>query len=111
MADKAASNYNMAGLFLIVSGILHLPIPLLAGFGQKQIILAVFGVVWILLGMGLRRKNKFLPCIVYVFMLIGMIASMANLNSDVGPNWLWWMIFVADLLVAIFLFRLIWSKE
>jgi len=111
LSDKAANNYNMAGLFLIISGVLHLPIPFLAGFWQKPIVLAVAGIVWIFLGLGLRRKNKFLPCIVYVFMLVGMIASMASLNSNVGPNWLWWMIFLADLLVAFFLFRLIWSKE
>ncbi len=111
MTDKAANNYNLAGLFLIISGVLHLPIPLLAGFGSKQIGLAVIGVIWILLGRSLRNHNARLPCLVYVFMLIGMIASMASLNSDVGPNWLWWMIFFADLLVAFFLFRLIWSKE
>lgn len=111
MTDKAASNYNLAGLFLIISGILHLPIPFFAGFWQKPIVLAVAGIVWIFLGLGLRKHKTFLPCIVYVLMLVGMIASMANLNGDVGPNWLWWMIFFADMLTAIFLFRLIWSKE
>jgi len=111
MTDKAASNYNRAGMFLIISGILHLPIPLFAGFWQKPIILAIVGMIWIALGLGLRRKNKHLPCIVYVLMLVGMVASMASLNADVGPNWLWWMIFLADFLVAFFLFRLIWSKE
>ena len=111
LTDKAASHYNMAGLFLITSGILHLPIPFFAGFWQKPIVLAVAGIIWIVLGLQLRKQNKYLPCIVYVFMLIGMIASMASLNGDVGPNWLWWMIFLADLLVAVFLFRLIWSKE
>lgn len=111
MTDNAASNYKMAGLFLVISGILHLPIPLFAGFGSKPIFLAVTGVVWIVLGLQLRKQNKYLPCLVYVFMLIGMIASMASLNAGVGPNWLWWMIFIADLIVAVFLFRLIWSKE
>jgi len=111
ISDKAGSNYEKAGLFLIISGILHLPIPFMAGFEQKSIILAVAGIIWIALGMGLRRKNKFLPCIVYVLMLVGMIASMASLNTGIGPNWLWWLIFLADFLTAFFLFRLIWSKD
>lgn len=111
MNDKAVSNYNLAGFFLIISGLLHLPIPFFAGFWQKSIVLAVAGIVWIVLGLQLRKQNKYLPCLVYVLMLIGMIASMTSLNSDVGPNWLWWMIFFADFLTAFFLFRLIWSKD
>jgi len=110
MTDKAANNYNMAGLFLIISGVLHLPIPLLAGFWQKPIMLAITGVVWIVLGLQLRKQNRYLPCLVYVLTLVGMIASMTGLFSNLGPNWLWWMIFAADLLAAVFLFRLIWSK-
>ena len=111
MTSKAATNFNRAGLFLIISGVLHLPIPLLAGFGPKQIFLAIVGIVWILLGRSLRNQSKRLLWPVYLFMLVCMVASMASLNADVGPNWLWWMIFVADLLVAIFLFRLIWAKD
>ncbi len=110
ITDKAAGLYNKAGLFMIISGILHLPIPFLAGFKTQALILAGFGIAWILVGLGLRRKNRFLPCMAYVFMLVGMIASMASLNGGVGPNWLWWLIFLADLLAAFFLFRLIWSK-
>jgi len=110
ITDKAAGLYEKAGLFLIISGILHLPIPFFAGFNKQTIVMALFGIAWVFVGLGLRRKMKYLPCIVYVFMLVGMIASMASLNGSMGPNWLWWMIFLADLLVAFFLFRLIWSK-
>jgi len=36
LSDKAVSNYNMAGLFLIISGILHLPIPFFADFSGRH---------------------------------------------------------------------------
>lgn len=110
LTASAVSNFKNAGLFMIISGVLHLPMFLLGGFSQKTIALFVIGIVWILLGVGLRRQKRYLPCICYVAMLIGVIASMAGLNAGPVPNWWWWLIFAADLLAAFFLFRLIWSK-
>lgn len=110
ISDKAVNHYNMAGLFLIISGILHLPMFLVGGINGKTITMLVFGLVWIALGIGLRRQIKILPYIVYPLMLFGVVASMTGLNAGPVPNWWWWLIFFADLLAAIFLFRLIWSK-
>jgi len=111
MATRTISNYKNAGLFLIISGILHLPMFVTGGFTQKTIVMFFVGIVWILLGVGLRRQKTFLPCIVYVLMLVGVVASLAGMNAGPVPNWWWGLIFLADLLAAIFLFRIIWSKK
>ena len=111
MDSRTVSNYNIAGLFLIISGILHIPMFLVGGISQKAIGLAVIGILWIVLGIGLRRQKTYLPCLVYVLMLFGVIASLASLNAGPVPNWWWWLIFLADLIAAIFLFRIIWSRR
>lgn len=111
MPDKTASNYKNAGLFLIISGLLHIPMFLVGGFTAKTIQMAVVGVVWILLGLGLRRHMKYLPCIVYALMLMGVCAALSGLYAGPVPNWWWWLIFLADLIAAVFLFRIIWSKK
>jgi len=110
MTDKAVSHYKNAGLFLIISGLLHIPMFLVGGFTSKTIQMFIVGLVWIALGVGLRRQMKYLPCVVYVLMLVGMVAALTGLNAGPVPNWWWWLIFLADLIAAFFLFRLIWSK-
>lgn len=110
LTDRTTSNYNNAGLFLIISGILHIPMFLVGGFTAKTIQMFIVGLLWIGLGVGLRRQLKFLPCLVYVLMLSGIVAAITGLNVGPVPNWWWCLIFIADLLAALVLFRLIWSK-
>jgi len=110
MNAKHESNYEWAGLFLILSGILHLPIMIwagVAGFGTQM---AVTGVIWILIGLGLRKHIRGLPYLAFLLMLIGLIYVFAIVGSGPVPSWLWLGIGAADLLAAIFLFRVIWSK-
>jgi len=111
MNERTISNYKTAGLFLIISGILHIPMFLVGGVTDKTIQMAVVGVVWILLGIGLRRQMKYLAGICFALMLFGLVASMAGLNAGPVPNWWWWLIFLVDLIAAIFLFRIIWAKK
>ncbi len=110
MSAKTKRHYQNAGFFLILSGLLHLPMFLVGGITQKTILMFVVGLVWIALGLGLRRQMKVLPCLVYILMLGGIIASMAGLYAGPVPNWWWWLTFAADLIAAVYLFRLIWSK-
>jgi len=111
MTDKLISNYKNAGLFVIISGILHLPLFLFSGYSPRVVQMAIVGVVWILLGLGLRRQMKYLPCVVYFLMLFGCIAILTDLNTGFMPNIWVWLIFLADLIAAFFLFRIIWSKR
>jgi len=104
------SHYKMAGIFLIISGLLHIPMFLVGGFTGKSIQMAIVGVVWVLLGLGLRRQMKYLACVVFALMLVGIIVGLTSLNTGPVPNAWWWLIILADLLTAIFLFRIIWSK-
>ena len=110
MNAKHKSNYERAGLFLIISGLLHLPIMFwagLAGFGTQM---AIAGVIWILIGLGLRKHIRGLPYLAFLLMLFGLIYVFATLGSGPVPTWWWLLIGAADLLAALFLFRVIWSK-
>jgi len=110
LTERMGNNYKTAGLFLIISGLLYLPMFLMGGLTQKTIQMFVVGLIWVALGVGLRRKVRFLPCLVYVLMLAGMVAALTGLNAGPVPNWWWWLIFLADLIAAFFLFRIIWLK-
>lgn len=110
MNARMESNYDKAGLFLILSGLLHLPILIWAGLGGFGAQMAVTGVIWILIGLGLRKHIRGLPYLAFLFMLVGLVYVFATLGSGPVPSWLWLMIGLADLLAALFLFRIIWSK-
>ena len=59
-------------LFLGISGILHLIAPVLSGFSQEGLMLAPFGVLWLLIAAGLRR-NAFLTPLWIVIVQGGII--------------------------------------
>ena len=110
VSSQQRSRFEKAGLFMIISGVLHLPIFFIGGFSGKAIALTAIGVVWVLLGLGLRAQKKWLPCLCYLLMLGGMVAALTLLYTGLIPNWWVWLIFLADFLAALFLFRLIWAK-
>ena len=110
MNARLESKYEWAGLFLIISGLLHLPIPIWAGFGGLGIQMAVTGVIWTLLGLGLRKHIRGLPYIAFLCMMVGLVYVLATLGSGPVPSWLWALIGVVDLFAALTLFRLIWSR-
>jgi len=111
LIEQTGKNYKNAGLFLIISGLLHIPMFILGGLTPKTIQMMVVGVIWIGLGILLRRQTKYIACLCYVLMLVGMIAALTGLNDGPVPNWWWWLIFIADFVAAFFLFRVIWSKR
>jgi uncharacterized membrane protein HdeD (DUF308 family) len=108
MSDKLVSRYNLAGLFVILSGVLHIPMFITGGFTSKTIQMAVVGVILILLGLGLRKQKRILAYLAYVLMLLGVVAALTGLNAGPVPNVWWYIIAFVDAIAAITLFGIIW---
>lgn len=103
-------NLSLAGLFLLISAAAHVIAPVLSGFSGFSLFLAGVGVTYALIALGLRRGMRWLACLTFFIMLIGINVSWAGLGATTAPDWLLWIFILADLAVAVFLFRYIWTR-
>lgn len=111
MRHYLQGTYNAAGLFFIISGLLHLPLFLWAGTSPFAIQMAITGLIWIMIGFGLRWRIPLLPYLAFLLMLVGLVYVFVVLGFGPVPSWWWLLIGAADLLAALCLFRLIWAKR
>ncbi len=101
-------HYDIAGAFVMLSGLFHLPLFWLEGLSPRTKALFVIGILWIVMGLLLRRRHRWLAYVAFIAMLIGVVASIASFSTGI---WMWYLIFLMDLLAAIFLFRILWANN
>ncbi len=105
-------NYERAGLFVMISGLLHLPIFLYTGFAGAGVAMLIIGILWIVIGQTLRNKNpRWLAWLTYLLMLGGILVALIGMGSGTLP-FIWALgIFLADVLAAFFLFKVLWADK
>jgi len=97
-----------AGLFLALSGVLHLVAPVFAGFAPGSLVLLAIGVIYLLLAAGINRGWRGLAYIVFVVLLVGANVAFAMVGGGLLPDYLWYAIIAADLVALVSLFVALW---
>jgi hypothetical protein len=101
---------GLASLYITISGICHFLAALLSGFAAEGLMLVPFGLVYILLGMGMRQGIRWVPWVSFVMMLVfGSAAlTMAYDPTSAVPSWITFAIVAFDWVTAFFLLVHLW---
>ncbi|WP_152544504.1 hypothetical protein [Actibacterium mucosum] len=106
---KPQGMLGWAGLFILISGILHIVAPVFTGFSAAGLQLVPIGIVYALLGWGLMRGWSRLACATYLIVLILVLMAFGSMGGAV-PIWLTGLIIAADVAGLVALFLYIWRK-
>lgn len=100
-----------AGL-LALSGVLHLLVPVLAGFSSATVIMFAIGIAYLAGARGLIGGSRLLAYLVFVVMLIGALTAYIGTGPDsLMPDWLAFAIVVANVGCAVCLFGHLWRPR
>jgi len=69
-------NYDIAGAFVMLSGLLYVPVFLLEGMGPRTKFFILLGIVLIGLGLWLRGRRRWLAYILYIVMLVVFLGTL-----------------------------------
>jgi len=104
-------NYDFAGAFVMLSGLLHLPLGLLEGWTPRTKVFLVYGLVFLVMGLVLRKRYRWLAYVAYVLLLIGMLVTLVSMGTSNLGIW-YWMIIMALQAIAVYkLFRILWAPK
>ena len=103
----AFGSLKLAGQFVILSGLFHF---VAAIFGDTMIMVG-FGVLYVLIGMGLTRNMRWLGYFAFLIMIFGAVLAYGMLNVAPAPTWVTWTIIAADVIAALNLFVAIWRPK
>lgn len=92
----------------MLSGLFHLPLFWLEGISPRTKALFVIGILWIIMGLMLRRRHRWLAYVAFFLMLVGIVASVMSLGTGL---WWWYLIGLMDVLAAFYLFRILWADR
>ena len=109
LLSKPSSAYDLATKLLVLTGALHI-----LGFvvtGLAIIPMAAFGVVYLLLGLGMWRGWRKLAYLSFLFAMIGAIVAYANLPAGGFVYWLMILFILIDLVIIVALFLDIWKRK
>ncbi len=109
LLNKPTSAYDLAAKLLVLTGVLHIVAFLVTGLTFLTI--AIFGVIYALLGLGLLRGWRKLACLALIVTLIGLIAAYANLPAGGLLFWFLALFILIDLVIAAALFLDIWKRR
>lgn len=110
--DNAPRRYQLASLFLAVSGIAHIVIAVLSGFRIFDAVLLGIGVFYLLLAYMLQAGRRWLGYFVFLFMLVGAAGAYMFMPPNPGVIQVsYQMIIIADVLCALILFTLLWRRK
>lgn len=111
MARPIRRNYDFAGLFVMLSGLLYIPVFLLDSWNTQTKFFVVFGIVTLLLGLALRGRYRWLAYIVYVVMLVGMLITLISMGTSPVGLWWWALIMLLQALAVFKLFGILWAPK
>lgn len=104
-------NYDVAGAFVMLSGLLYLPVFLLEGLGPRTKVFIGLGIVLIALGLWVRGRRRWLAYILYVLMLFVFLGTLIAMGTSSIGAWWWVIILVLNLLAIYHLFRILWADK
>ena len=107
-----SKSLGIAALFVIVSGVLHLPAPVILGVSPYALGLMVIGLIYIGIGWALPANRRWLAWITFFVVMFGGIVAMASAMGSLGVTAMWWaLIFIVDWLAALMLFIYLWKSK
>lgn len=107
---KPQNLMGWAGLFILISGVLHIVAPVFSGFSAAGLQLVPVGIVYALLGWGLMRGWTRLACATYLIVLILVLFAYGSMGGNAVPVWLTGLIIAADIAGLVALFLYIWRR-
>lgn len=103
--------YDIAGLFVMVSGLLCLPIFLLEGWNPRSKAFLIIGIIALILGFLLRKRKRWLAYVVYLLILLIVLVTLLAMGTSPIGVWWWVLILILQALAAISLFRILWADK
>ncbi len=100
--------YDFAGAFVMLAGLLQIPLFLLEGWGPRTQVMMALGVFWVILGLALRGRRRWLAWVCYFLTLLGIPATLVMMSTSSIGNWWWLLIALMHILAAYQLFRILW---
>ncbi len=104
-------NYDIAGAFIMLSGLLYIPLFLLEGWSARTQGFLVFGLFFLVLGLLLRGRRRWLAYIAYVLTLIAMLVTLIAMGTSSIGAWWWMLIMILQVIGVFHLFRLLWAPK
>jgi len=111
MARPIRRNYDIAGAFVMLSGLLHLPLVVLEGWNAQTKFFLIMGLIWIGMGLWLRGRHRWLAYIAYILVLIGAVINFAAMGNTSIGSWWWLLILIMDFLAIFHLFKILWANN
>jgi len=102
-----------AALLIVVSAILHLVTPLLAGgLTPDAMFMMQGGILYLVLAFGLNRNWRWIAYLAFIMMLAGTIISLGfSFDGTTIPAWLYSVNAAFSFLAAIVLFVSLWRPR
>lgn len=103
---------SLAAAGAAISAALHFAAPLVSQFSTDSLTLAPFGIVWALFALGLRNNYRWLLWLAFLAALVGLNVALIGYYAGmtVAP-WVLLSVVVADSVVGICLFLLLWRTK
>ena len=104
-------NYDIAGAFVMLSGLLYIPVFLLEGWDGRTKAFIAIGLFFLVTGLILRQRRRWLAYVMYVLMLVALIVSLVSMGTSSIGAWWWILIMILQALAVYHLFRILWSPK
>jgi len=111
MARPIRRNYDIAGAFIMLSGMLYIPLFLLEGWDVRTKSFLFLGVILLAIGLLLRGRRRWLAYVAYVLILISMLVTLIGMGTSSIGAWWWVIIMILQVLGVYHLFRLLWAPK
>lgn len=110
--DNAPRRYQLASLFLSVSGIAHIVVAGLSGLRVFDAVLLGIGVAYLLLAYLMQAGRRWIAYIVFTFMLIGAVGAYMSMPTQQGFVQIGYQVIIAaDIACAFMLFIILWRRK
>lgn len=111
MKNPIRRNYDIAGAFAMLAGLLSTPLFLLEGWSSRAELFLVIGIIWICLGLLLRSRRRWLAWLAYILTLLAIIVTLIGMATSSIGAWWWILILFFHAGGAFLLFRILWADK
>lgn len=111
MKNPIRRNYDFAGAFVMLSGLLYLPVFLLESWNGRTQAFVILGLFFILLGWFLRGRRRWLAYIAYVLTLLALLVTFVAMGTSSIGAWWWVLVMLLQALSIFSLFKILWAPK
>ena len=104
-------NYDIAGAFVMPSGLLYIPVFLLDSWNFQTKFLLIFGLILLATGLLLRGRYRWLAYVAYILSLFGLLVSLVCMGTSPVGAWWWGIVMLLQALAVYNLFRILWAPK